>query len=155
MECEVCGKPIFGRPLRVVIEGSEMKTCKSCAKFGEVREIQSPQQQKQVRKRSYHKPKQEHIPDVVGDYNDVIRKAREKNGLTQEELGLIINEKASVINRLESKRMSPSISLAKKLERALEIKLLEESEESSPGEFKRGENAELTIGDIIKVKKKG
>jgi len=133
-----------------------MKTCKACAKFGEAREISAPQQ-RQAKKKIYRKsrPKPQPLPEVVEDYHDIIRRAREKKGLTQEELGLIINEKASVINRLESKRMSPSITLARKLERALEITLLEESEEVSPSEFRKGENAELTIGDIIKIKKRG
>ncbi len=157
MECEVCGKPIFGKVFRVVIEGTEMKTCRACARFGEGKEVakakpKSKPAAKPKRKKSF---KPEPLPEVVEDYAQIIRRARERKGLTQEELGMIINEKASVINRLESGRMTPSISIARKLERALEIKLLEEGEEQVDIKFSRGGATELTIGDIIQIKKRG
>lgn len=150
MECEVCGKPIF-KPLRVAIEGTEMKVCKACAKFGE-RIKAVPGQRSKLKKKTPQRPK-EPTTEVVGEYPEIIRQARERKRLTQEQLGNRINEKASVINRLEAGRMSPSIPLAKKLEKALEVTLLEEVREASPSGYgtDRGEN--LTIGDIIKVKR--
>lgn len=57
------------------------------------------------------------------DFHRVIREAREKMGLSQEQLGLRIAEKTSVIKLLESGRLKPNIILARKLERFLKIQL--------------------------------
>ena len=53
-----------------------------------------------------------------------MRKARELRNLSQEELGLKINEKSSVIRTLESGKLKPTDTLAKKIERFLKIKIL-------------------------------
>ena len=47
-----------------------------------------------------------------------------KTNLSQEELGLKINEKSSVIRTLESGKLKPTDTLAKKIERFLKIKIL-------------------------------
>jgi putative transcription factor len=65
----------------------------------------------------------------VPDYNAVVKKARERLGLTQEELGRRVGEKASVISKIETGRLRPSVMLARKLEHVLRIKLLESIEE--------------------------
>jgi len=49
---------------------------------------------------------------------------RKKLGMSIEELGKRINEKASVLERVE-KGMRPTDALARKLEKALKIKLLD------------------------------
>ena len=36
MNCEICGKPIEGRPIRTKIDGSVLEVCKECSKFGRV-----------------------------------------------------------------------------------------------------------------------
>ena len=59
------------------------------------------------------------------DFNTIVRKARESRGWTREELGAKIYEKVSVINRIESGKMEPDIKLAKKLEKTLNITLIE------------------------------
>ncbi|HPX78256.1 MAG TPA: TIGR00270 family protein, partial [Methanobacterium sp.] len=33
MRCEICGKKLPGRPVRVKIDGSIMQTCNECSKF--------------------------------------------------------------------------------------------------------------------------
>ena len=33
MNCEICGKPIEGRPIRTKIDGSVLEVCKECSKF--------------------------------------------------------------------------------------------------------------------------
>lgn len=130
-----------------------MKVCRDCARFGEkVRE--SPAQGKGgiPKKRKTPKPQGPTL-EVVEDYPEIIRNARERKRLTQEDLGNRINEKTSVINRLEGGKMRPSIGLAKTLEKALEVSLLEETQEASPSQYGKGKKEDLTIGDIIDVKK--
>jgi putative transcription factor len=72
--------------------------------------------------------KSEKILEIVDGYAALVRKNREKKGLTQDQLGEKINEKGSVISRIESGHMEPDIKVAKKLERFFSISLLEELE---------------------------
>jgi len=58
------------------------------------------------------------------DYNKMIKQAREKLGLSQEQLGHKINEKPSVIKLLESGKLKPDDLLARKIEHALKLRLL-------------------------------
>ncbi len=74
-------------------------------------------------------------------------------GWTQKDLARTINEKESVIHRIETGHMSPSPKLARKLESVLNVKLLEKVE-SLELAHSRGRTDELTIGDIIRIKKK-
>jgi putative transcription factor len=127
MNCEICGKEITGEPLVVRIEGSRVNTCRACARLGE---RVSGIREKQIQTAPKRKPhvKVEKIVELVDDYANLVRKNREKIGLTQDQLGSKINEKGSVISRIESGHMEPDLKVAKKLERFFSITLLEELE---------------------------
>jgi putative transcription factor len=92
------------------------------------------------------------MDEVVQDYDDRIRNARESEGLTQEELANQLNEKASLIRKLERGDVLPSDTVQRKLERALDISLStggsgddnEWSGGSSPGE--------TALGDVVERK---
>lgn len=64
--------------------------------------------------------------EFVENYGAKIRAMREKLGLTREELGNLVREKASYIKKIENEEVKPSIQLARALERVLKIKILEE-----------------------------
>ena len=157
MRCEVCGKPIFKTPVVVEIEGTKMRTCATCSKFGTV-VIQPGKQTGQrppvLRFKKRTAPREIVVPEPKEDYNVIIKSAREKRGLTREELGKKINEKISVITRLESKKMRPDIKLAKKLERALKIKILDDQKADDTIDAPHTITNGMTIGDMIKTKKK-
>ncbi len=143
--CELCGK---GTELfRAMVEGSELNVCAPCGKFGKM--LKKPVMQ--VR----HSPVQK-APEpsevVVSDYALRIRSAREQSGMTQKEFALKLNEKESIIHKLENGLFVPPIDLAKKLERLLRIKLVEIEEEEKPEAAKKS-SGPLTIGDIINLKK--
>ncbi|RLF97355.1 TIGR00270 family protein, partial [Thermococci archaeon] len=89
----------------------------------------------------------------VPDYSKIIKNARENRKLSQKDLAFKINEKESVIHRLETESMSPSYTLAKKLEKALEIKIIDKISEVEIPKLDT-DSKNLTIGDIIKIKKK-
>ena len=57
------------------------------------------------------------------DFPRLIREARTKMGLTHEQLGMKMNEKAQPLKKIESGALKPDELLAKKLERHLGIKL--------------------------------
>jgi putative transcription factor len=134
-----------------------MRTCGNCAKFG-VQEKALPRVPKREgRPTSFARKKKpsvkEKATEIIEEYGIAIRRAREKKGLTQEELGKLINEKMSVITRLESERMSPNEKLARKLEKTLNSKLLQEVKDEKV-EGLGISTGDLTLGDIIKIKKR-
>jgi putative transcription factor len=92
------------------------------------------------------------LVEMVPEYGRVIREAREAQGLSPEELGLQIKEKASLLLKIEREEITPEDAIRKKLERELKIKLTDESEEArwKPGSGSKG----LTLGDIASIKKK-
>ncbi len=65
-----------------------------------------------------------------------------------------IYEKVSVINRIESGKMVPDIKLAKKLEKILNITLIEKISDMELEDFKNVSSGGPTLGDIVKIKKK-
>jgi len=62
--------------------------------------------------------------EVDPDYHLLVRQAREKMGLSQEQLGKLLNEKPSVIRMVESKKLKPDTALSRKLMHELKINLL-------------------------------
>ena len=94
----------------------------------------------------------ERLQPIEG-YGDLIRRARERLGLTQEELGMRLGEKASVIRKLEREELIPDRRLAEKLRRVLRIEVLA-PETTSPTIIGGGKPPEVTIGDLIKLDRK-
>ncbi len=151
MRCEICGRKIVGAPIRVKIESSVMDVCKECSKFGKI-QSQRPLKRERKPKRAINR-RIEPVYEVIEDYNNIIRRARENRGWSREDLATRINEKVSVIHRLEARKMEPDIKLAKKLEKILRIKILERAEEEEAHELKRVSFKSATIGDIARIKK--
>ncbi|MBS3122666.1 TIGR00270 family protein [Candidatus Woesearchaeota archaeon] len=160
MLCEMCGKE--GELVKADIEGAELIVCRACAKFGKIISIVRPPLSKQEKKardentesKPVDKLKREIIQLINDDYPQLIKNAREKMGLKQQELALKIAEKESLIHNIESGKFLPSIVLARKFERFLKIKLIEqheETEEDSRG--KASKQTALTIGDMLNLKK--
>lgn len=161
MRCEICGKRIRGNAKEVYVDGARLEVCKRCAKHGTAVEPSEKKRSRSGRKKGKSKPKKKKSYSrksdnqrIIPNYSEVIRNAREEMELSQKDLASKINEKESVIHRLETKSMLPTMKLAKKLEKALNIKIIDKiSEEVDLKKYKKGSKG-LTIGDIIKIKKK-
>ena len=54
-----------------------------------------------------------------------IRNKRDELGLKQEDFAKMLNEKESIIHKLETGEFKPSLKLAKKLEKKFGLKLIE------------------------------
>jgi putative transcription factor len=90
--------------------------------------------------------------ELVEGYPTLIRLARERLGYSHEDLGLKINERASVLKHIELGKMEPNNLLTNKLERVLKIKLLVPIEEEKPTPTPvAGKNQEITLGDLIEI----
>ena len=159
MLCEMCGNDApFLKTAR--IEGTVLKVCPGCMRFGQsqaggkaddpsnpdVVEQRLVKRERRMRSRDIYDQISE---DVVDDYPRLIRGARDRKGLSQEELAAKINEKRSIVSKLESGAMVPDNKLISKLESFLGITLKEKRrvEKVSGG----GGGKPLTIGDLIKA----
>lgn len=151
MRCEICGKKVLGRPIRIKIEGSLMQTCEECSKLGKVQKEppRAPRPRATPRRPRVREPSYE----VSEDFNITVRKAREKKGWSREDLAKNVNEKSSVINRIESGKMIPDIKLARKLEKVLNVILLEKIEEEQLDDTGPQKLRGATIGDIAHIKR--
>lgn len=94
--------------------------------------------------------------DLIEDFGEVVRTARIKMGLTQEDLAKQLNEKLATIKKIESGEFKPPITLARKLERFLKIKLLEPVEEIKQVSSKYSTKGDLgiSLGDLLKKESK-
>ncbi len=153
MQCDLCGseeEELF----RAIVEGTELNVCENCAKYGKVIEkkpVKAIEEKKEYAKRSAE-PEKEIIQVIVPDFAKRVKNKRESLGLKQKDFAKKISEKESLVHNIETGSFKPSIGLAKKLEKFLKIKLIEEYEE----EHKKGYKADadgFTIGDLVKVKK--
>ena len=170
MDCEICGKPIPGKPLKSKIEGSVLTVCSDCAKLGSIqkevpRSRNLVSKDKKAKKQPANKNRNsvssrvytrdtESDEELVDDFSQIVRKARESKGWTREELGAKIYEKVSVITRIETGKMEPDLKLAKKLEKTLDIKIIEKYDEMDLESFKSMASGPNTLGSIVKIKRK-
>jgi len=155
MNCEMCGKET--EPYTAIIEGVVMKVCAGCASHGKT--VRKPKPKVKLKKPKFvnqikqeqKEPEVELIEAVVEDYAKKIRDARNKTGMTQKEFAKKINEKESLLHKIETGNFKPSIPTAKKLEKILQIKLVEQREEEKVKMPKtKNTGGALTIGDLIK-----
>ena len=164
MRCEVCGHKIHGSPVRALIEGAKLTVCSECSKLGKIIYGEITPTQATARKpfapilakRQAPRATVDTTQEIVEGYDSKIRQAREKLGVSHEELGKKINEKASVLRKIETGKMTPNNQLVTKLEHTLKIKLLVPvAEEKNMQQIPKAQNRELTLGDLMQLDKKG
>jgi len=139
-----------------------MLVCGECARLGTPYVEAKPKSfikktVKPVKRKSVRRPSPstfEASLELTKDYNSLVRQAREKLGLSQEDLGRKIGEKVSVLKKIETGKMIPDNKLATKLEHTLHIKLLvppsqpEATVKTTP--FQPG----VTLGEVAVVRNK-
>jgi len=143
MQCELCGRE--GEIVSAIIEGVELNACLNCAKHGQI--LKKP-----VLIKKEKKIQAEEIEEsLVSNFAALIKRKREQLGLNQEDFAKMLNEKLSVLHNIENGSFRPSIAVARKFERILGIKIIEEirPQKISLEKIKAGG---LTIGDILNKK---
>ena len=161
--CELCGKNVTFTK-KVTIEGVELGVCSDCAKFG-IEAKKAPKKEEpaakpiitqrlEVRERR-GKPRDIYESgmreELVDDYPTLIRNARSKKGMSQKDLAMKLNEKLTVLSKIEAGDMRPDDKFVAKLEKELGIKLKEKPAEVLAG--KEGPKTSLTLADLIKMQK--
>jgi len=117
------------RAEKVLVEGNLLTVCKTCSKRGKPSNNQPNIQKSFVRPKKMIRPNKITFDDstiLVNDFSEVIRKSRMIKGLTHEQLGILIKERASLLRKIESGSLKPDEELTKKLERFFRINLYTE-----------------------------
>ncbi len=161
MICELCGADV-PRLKNVAIDATILSVCTDCSRFGD--EVATPAlrqstmppiiaQRLEMRQRRMT-PRDVYTQagelELADDFPQRIRQAREARGWKQADLGAKINERVSVIAKLESGAISPGDALVRKLERELGIKLKERVEPVAAK--KQAVGGGITLGDLIKMR---
>jgi putative transcription factor len=141
-ECEICGSGKANRKTK--IDNAILTVCDKCVSFGE--EIKPPA----IRIIKKQIPKLEEPEEVLKpNFSEIIKMSREKMRLKQDELAKKLNEKSSVIKRVEE-GWDPSPSLISKLEKFFNIELTESPEDKKLE--KKTSKERLTIGDVVEIR---
>ncbi|ACV10547.1 transcriptional regulator, XRE family [Halorhabdus utahensis DSM 12940] len=178
VQCEMCGAETAA-PNTVKVEGAELDVCDECADFGtEVRTQESSSASTKYSTDSSGSSSSsssgsasggggsggssgggsrrdmfDEMDELVQDFDQRIRSAREAADMSQEELADQLNEKASLIRKLEHGDHLPSDDVQQKLERALDIELTESGGTDDDADWDSGSAVgEYTLGDVVERK---
>lgn len=106
------------------IEGAIIDVCDRCSKFGT--KADAPQNTYNAVKKTINVSDLGSIDlQLIPEYGKVIVKIREDKGLTRYDFARKINEKESVIKRIEDQKFKPDEKLVERIENFLDINLRE------------------------------
>lgn len=147
MICEMCGKDVPTLN-RVRLEGTTLRLCPDCSRFGTVLDAPpaptprpgatmvtpaSPGRQaprgRSLEERDLYKEMPE--MELAPDWGKRIRAAREKLGWSPEDLAKKLNEKKSLVLKLEGGGFHPPDATVRKVERTLKIRLRADPESAA------------------------
>ncbi len=146
MLCEMCGKEVPSTA-RARIEGSVLSLCPDCARFGQLLDpvpaapapgrsagtrsnavagTRPPLRTRRLEERDLYTEIGE--MELAPDWPKRVRLAREARAWTPEELGKKLNEKKSVVLKIEAGSFRPPDALVRKIEQLLKVRLRAEPE---------------------------
>lgn len=182
VQCEMCGAETSA-PKTIKVEGAELDVCSNCTDFGTEVKTESSGSSTSTKYSTgsgssgsgsgggtstastgtstgsssggsqRRSDMFDDMDELATDYDDRIRQAREQKGLSQSDLANQLNEKASLIRKLERGDTLPSDDVQAKLERHLEVSLTGESGGSDDTEWSGGSaSGSYTLGDVVERK---
>ncbi|MFO8019424.1 MAG: multiprotein-bridging factor 1 family protein [Promethearchaeia archaeon] len=175
-KCPICDGVIWGGGEEIMIEGARIRVCSSCAQKGNKapaknklkQQLRKKQRRTRSKRKTYKKSAKKKRRsrsntlknlEVVPNYAKKIRKVRNSKNLDQEKFAKKLNEKPSLIRRMEANRMKPTIQLAKKIQDTYNVRLLQKKDTnvnltaSQRKKFLKRGNGQ-SLGDIAFIKKK-
>ncbi|WP_226041885.1 multiprotein bridging factor aMBF1 [Natrinema sp. DC36] len=178
VQCEMCGAETSS-PKTIKVEGAKLDVCSDCTDFGtEVKQTSSSGSSTKYSTDSSSSSSSgsqstgssasssssggssqrrsdmfDDMDELATDYDERVRNARESNGLSQSDLANELNEKASLIRKIERGDTLPSDRVQSKLENFLEIDLNAEGSSGEDSEWSGGSSTgSYTLGDVVKRK---
>ncbi|MCU4750386.1 multiprotein bridging factor aMBF1 [Halobacteria archaeon AArc-curdl1] len=180
VQCEMCGAETSS-PKTIKVEGAKLDVCSNCTSFGT--EVKQPGSSSSTSTKystssgsgsgsgsassgsggtggrssgssgSRRRDMFDDMDEIVTDYDDRIRRAREGKDLSQSDLANELNEKASLIRKLERGDTLPSDSVQQKLENFLDISLSGGGGTADDTDWDGGKSSgSYTLGDVVKRK---
>ncbi len=170
-QCEMCGAEKSSLTTTKV-EGAELDLCEDCSDFGT--EVKTESTSTTSTKYSTSSSSSgssggstgststssgggrrrdmfDQMDEIASDYDQVIRTAREDEDLSQEELADELNEKSSLIRKLERGEMLPSDDVRSKLQRRLGVSLAEGGGDGD-SDWETDSSMTQTLGDVVERK---
>jgi len=182
VQCEMCGAETSS-PKTIKVEGAKLDVCSNCTDFGtEVKQPTSSSTSTKYSTGSSGSESSssasggssagssagststggssrsrtdmfDDMDELAPDYDDLVRNAREDKGLSQSDLANELNEKASLIRKIERGDTLPSDRVQSKLERFLDVDLSAEGASADDSEWSGGSSSgSYTLGDVVKRK---
>ncbi|ERH10299.1 MAG: transcriptional regulator, XRE family [halophilic archaeon J07HX64] len=168
-------------PSRIKVEGAELNVCDACTDFGtelQTEEESSSTSTKYSTSSSSSSSSSsgssgsrststtttssggggrstdiyEDVDELAQDFDERIRTARERANLTQDELARELNEKASLIRKLELGETLPTDDLQRKLEGHFDIDLSAGGDVDTDGWEGDSSTGGYTLGDMVERK---
>ncbi len=152
MDCEMCGREPAA--VKAAIEGTVLALCDACGRYGKVlgrvATATAAVKKKEGKTASFV---EEESDFVVANLGQLLKQKREALGLRQDEFAKKIAVKESVLHKMETGAMKPGIEEAKRFEKLLGLRLIEKAN-MEEGIVPQPKKDQLTLGDLIKIKKK-
>jgi len=145
--CQLCGEDSDNLK-KTKIEGAVMKVCSSCSEMGDVVEQKKKKKTKKKSSKTY-RPKD--TEKLTSNYGEKLKEAREDRKLSINELADSLNEKASLIKKVEREDLKPEKSLANKLSKELDVTLYVNPEVYDTS-VESTDDGKATLGDVAEVK---
>jgi putative transcription factor len=134
--CELCGRKVIDEKKTVLIDGIAFDVCKECSTRGKpytppisITNTKPTASSSMISARANKSRGPIRKIDMTDntilnpEFARLIREARMKKGLTHEQLGAQMNEKAGLLKKFETGALKPDELFAKKLQRFLGIHL--------------------------------
>ena len=147
--CELCGKENTG-VFNILVSGAQISACATCSTK---RGFSIPSRETDRTRPSIKSPisrarKNRPTFEASSDFHIRIRKAREASRMSIEELGRKMNLRVQDLQKYEGGSVPPD-SVAKKLEKALGIMILEEVEINDVSPVVKRSSKSVTIADML------
>ncbi len=148
MLCEMCGKDVDVTS-RVRVEGTVLRLCADCSRFGQIvdpppaaapvagagrgRSVVTATRPVGTTRRMEERDLYQEIGELelAPDWGRRVRVAREALAWTPEDLAKKLNEKKSVVLKIESGGMHPPDALVRKIEHLLKVRLRADPESAA------------------------
>ncbi|MFB6163450.1 MAG: multiprotein bridging factor aMBF1 [Halococcoides sp.] len=175
VQCEMCGAETAD-PKTIKVEGAELEVCADCVDFGtEVRTDSGSSTSTKYSTSSSSSGSSgsdsttatasssssgggtspdifDDIDELAQDYDERIRDARETEDLSQKELASRLNEKASLIRKLERGETLPSDEVQRELEGELGVDLSAGGGATDEDWDSSSAAGSTTLGDVVERK---
>lgn len=147
--CELCGKE-SGSLTKVKIEGAKLSVCDSCSDLGT--ELKSSKKKKRKKNKSGRSTGGRSQKVLAPDYGKRIKEAREEEGISIKEIADELNEKTSLISKIEKEQLKPDKALAGKLSNRFDITLYTNPEVTDYNDTGGTDDRKATMRDVANVK---